>query len=79
MSTLVQITALPHELEDHHLLLNRVIRKSNIRKDDIGDWRIRKRSIDARKKPVDSICKSKYGRYGEEKISIPPYVPQRCF
>lgn len=76
MSTLVQITALPSEQEDHHLLLNRAIRKSNIRKDEIGDWRIRKRSIDARKKPVRLNLQIEIWKNGEEKVSIPPYVPQ---
>ncbi len=76
MSTLVQITALPHEQHDHDLLLNRVVRKSNIRKDDIGDWRIRKRSIDARKKPVRLNLQIEIWKHGEEKLTIPPYVPQ---
>ena len=67
MSTLVQITALPRELEDHHLLLNRAIKKSNIRKDDIGDWRIRKRSIDARKKPVKLNLQIEIWKHGEER------------
>ncbi|MGA8855092.1 MAG: NAD(P)/FAD-dependent oxidoreductase, partial [Christiangramia sp.] len=76
MSTLVQITALPHEQDDNELLLNRAIRKSNIRKDDIGAWRIRKRSIDARKKPVRLNLQIEIWKVGEEKVSIPPYVPQ---
>jgi len=71
MSTLVQIAALPQELEDHHLLLNRAVKKSNIRKDDIGDWRIRKRSIDARKKPVKLNLQIEIWKRGEEKIDKP--------
>lgn len=67
MSTLVQITALPRELEDHHLLLNRAVKKSNIRKDDIRDWSIRKRSIDARKKPVKLNLQIEIWKHGEEK------------
>ena len=76
MSTLVQITALPDELEDHHLLLNRAVKKSKIRKDDIEDWRIRKRSIDARNKPVRFNLQIEIWKYGEEKKPVAPFVSQ---
>ena len=76
MSTLVQITALPQEQEDHDLLLNRAIRKSKIRKDDISDWRIRKRSIDARRKPVLLNLQIEIWKVGEEKVDIPPFIPK---
>ncbi|MCM4155207.1 FAD-dependent protein [Gramella sp. AN32] len=76
MSTLVQITAFPKEQKDHELLLNRAIQKSLIRKDDIADWRIRKRSIDARKKPVCLNLQIEIWKRGEEKLNISPFVPQ---
>ena len=76
MSTLVQITALPQEQEDRDLLLNRAIRKSNIRKDDIEDWRIRKRSIDARRKPVRLNLQIEIWKRGEQKTEISSFVPK---
>ncbi|WP_300433943.1 NAD(P)/FAD-dependent oxidoreductase [Christiangramia sp.] len=76
MSTLVQITALPQELEDRHLLLNRVVKKSKIRKDDIKDWRIRKRSIDARNKPVRFTLQIEVWNHGEEKKPLTPFILQ---
>ena len=75
MSTLVQITALPQEQEDQDLLLNRAIRKSKIRKDDIEDWRIRKRSIDARRKPVRLNLQIEIWKRGELKTAISSFIP----
>ncbi|WP_026932696.1 NAD(P)/FAD-dependent oxidoreductase [Christiangramia echinicola] len=74
MSTLVQITALPQEQEDRDLLLNRAIQKSRIRKDDIQDWRIRKRSIDARRKPVRLNLQVEIWKRGEQKTEISSFV-----
>ncbi|WP_028374668.1 NAD(P)/FAD-dependent oxidoreductase [Leeuwenhoekiella sp. MAR_2009_132] len=52
MSTLISLNILPEELENTDLILRSASKKANIKPDQISDWRIRKRSIDARKKPV---------------------------
>ncbi len=52
MSTLVQISILPHKQEDLDYILELALEKAKMRRKDIIDWRIRKRSIDARRKPV---------------------------
>ena len=52
MSILVQITLLPHKQEDESYILDLAFDKAKLRMADISDWRIRKRSIDARKSPV---------------------------
>lgn len=52
MSILVPITILPHHLEDEDHILDKVFEKVDMRMDDVQDWRIRKRSIDARQKRV---------------------------
>jgi len=47
---IVQIQILPHEIEDENLILSKALSKSKAQ--DYSFFRIRKRSIDARKKPV---------------------------
>lgn len=45
---IVQIQILPHEIEDENLILSKALSKSKAQ--DYSFFRIRKRSIDARKK-----------------------------
>jgi len=52
MSTLVQLSILPRQQEDTHFILEEGLKKAHLRKSDIKEWRIRKRSIDARRKPI---------------------------
>ena len=52
MSQLVQISILPHHLEDEDHILQKVFEKVDLRIDDVQKWNIRKRSIDARQKKV---------------------------
>ncbi len=52
MSTLIQIAVLPHQQEDLDYILELALEKENLRREGISDWRIRKRSIDARRKPI---------------------------
>lgn len=52
MNTLVQITVLPHQQEDEALILRLAQKKAKINVKDFAGWRVRKRSIDARRKPV---------------------------
>lgn len=52
MSTLIQISLAPQKQEDLDYILELALEKGKLRRNDIIDWRIRKRSIDARRKPV---------------------------
>jgi hypothetical protein len=52
MSTLVQISILPHELENEILILKTALSKAKMSEEYLSDWNIRKRSIDARQKKV---------------------------
>ena len=52
MSTLVSLSILPSELENTDYILKAALKKAAINPANVADWRIRKRSIDARKKPV---------------------------
>ena len=52
MSTLVSLSILPNELENTDYILKAALKKAAINPANVADWRIRKRSIDARKKPV---------------------------
>lgn len=52
MSTLAQISVLPHQQEEKDLILKLALKKSKIQENKVREWRIRKRSIDARRAPV---------------------------
>ncbi len=75
MSTLVQISILPHEQEDEAMLLNLALDKSKILKESVKEWRIRKRSIDARKAPVKMNLQIEIWLENEERIGIDPFIP----
>jgi len=66
MSTLVQITILPHQQEDNDLILSLAKEKGKIKEVDYHNWRIRKRSIDARRKPVKLNLQIEFWKKGEE-------------
>ena len=76
MSTLIQISILPHEQEDEALLLELALEKTKILKKDVCDWRIRKRSIDARRAPVKMNLQIEIWLENDEKKEIHPFVPQ---
>ena len=76
MSTLIQISILPHKQEDENYILDLAFEKARLRKSDIKDWRIRKRSIDARRAPVKLNLQIEFWLKDEEILSIPPFVPQ---
>jgi uncharacterized FAD-dependent dehydrogenase len=52
MSQLVHITVLPEYLEDKDYLWQQIVKKIALDKNDVQQWHIRKRSIDARQKKV---------------------------
>ena len=76
MSTLVQISVLPRQIEDDDYVLEVALEKAKLRKDLIVDWRIRKRSIDARRKPIKFNLQIEFWLKGEQKEQIPPFIPQ---
>ncbi len=76
MSTLIQISILPHEQEDEAKLLKLALDKSEIQEADVVDWRIRKRSIDARKAPVRMNLQIEIWLENDERIGIHPFVHQ---
>jgi uncharacterized FAD-dependent dehydrogenase len=75
MSRLVQISLVPHKQEDENYILDLAFAKAKLRRSDIKDWRIRKRSIDARRAPVKLSLQVEFWLKGEEQSSIPPFVP----
>ena len=52
MSVLIQIATSPEKASDSLFVLNTALKKGRIKSEMVKDWRIRKRSIDARKSPV---------------------------
>lgn len=76
MSRLVQIAVLPRQQEDLDFILERALEKEKLRKENISDWRIRKRSIDARRKPIKINLQIELWLKGEKRETIPPFVPK---
>lgn len=76
MSTLVQISVLPHQQEDEAMLLNLALDKANMLKKDVREWRVRKRSIDARKAPVKMNLQIEIWQGNDQREGIHPFVPQ---
>jgi len=76
MSRLVQIAVLPRQQEDLDFILELALTKEKLRKSNISDWRIRKRSIDARQKPVKINLQIELWENGEKREIIPPFSPQ---
>ncbi len=76
MSVLVQIAILPHKQKDESYLLDLALNKANLRMDALQDWRIRKRSIDARRKPVKLNLQLEFWLKGEIRESISSYLPK---
>jgi len=76
MSTLVQISILARQQEDEAFILDVALEKAKLRKNDIKDWRIRKRSIDARREPIKINLQIEFWLQHEERDIIPPFVPK---
>ncbi|MDT0678000.1 NAD(P)/FAD-dependent oxidoreductase [Autumnicola musiva] len=77
MSTLVQISILPHQQENKDVVLQLALEKAKLKKAKLGDWRIRKRSIDARRKPVKLNLQVELWQKDEVGTEIPVYLPQQ--
>jgi len=76
MSTLVQIHVLPHQAEDDDYIAEKAFAKARLRADDVREWDIRKRSIDARKSPVRISLQIEFWKNDEVRESLPAFVPQ---
>ncbi|MBW2962679.1 NAD(P)/FAD-dependent oxidoreductase [Mesonia aestuariivivens] len=76
MSQLIQITILPEQQEDKDFILKRGLEKAMLKPNDISDWRIRKRSIDARQKKIKLNLQLEFWDKGETRSKIPPFIPQ---
>ncbi|WP_271425245.1 NAD(P)/FAD-dependent oxidoreductase [Aequorivita sinensis] len=77
MSIIVQIAVSPQQLEDLDFILGLALKKEKLRKKEIGDWRIRKRSIDARNSPIKINLQIELWLFEELREQIPPYIPQK--
>lgn len=77
MSIIVQIAVSPQQLEDLDFILGLALKKEKLRKKEIGDWRIRKRSIDARNRRIKINLQIELWLFEELREQIPPYIPQK--
>ena len=68
MSVLVQITIKPAQLKDTDFILKSSLFKAKLRAADIIDWRIRKRSIDARKASIKLNLQIEFWLLGETRL-----------
>lgn len=76
MSTLVQISILPNQQDDEVLILKTALKKANFKEGEISDWRIRKRSIDARQSYVKLNLQIEFWSKDEKREEISPFVAQ---
>ena len=76
MSIQVQISILPHQRDDYDFILEVALEKAKLRKNDIKEWRIRKRSIDARRVPIKINLQIEFWKPNEVREKIPPFVAQ---
>lgn len=77
MSTLVQILIAPQKQNDEAYVLELALEKAKLRRADISDWRIRKRSIDARRAPVKLNLQIELWAKGETRELIPEFLPKQ--
>jgi uncharacterized FAD-dependent dehydrogenase len=75
-SKLIQISILPRQQDDENYILECALEKAKLRSNDIGDWRIRKRSIDARRTPIKINLQVEFWNKNETRSDIPPFIPQ---
>ena len=76
MSTLIQISILPRQQEDETYILDVALEKAKLRINEIKEWRIRKRSIDARREPIKINLQIEFWLLGEIREIITPFIPQ---
>jgi len=76
MSILVQITIKPAQQKNTDFILKSSLFKAKLRAADISDWRIRKRSIDARNSSIKLNLQIEFWLLGETRIQPQSFVPQ---
>tara|TARA_B110000459_G_scaffold111422_1_gene123539 strand:+ start:161 stop:1726 length:1566 start_codon:yes stop_codon:yes gene_type:complete len=76
MSVLVQITIKPAQQKDKEFILKSSLFKAKLRSGDIIDWRIRKRSIDARKASIKLNLQVEFWLLGETRTKLQSFVSQ---
>jgi uncharacterized FAD-dependent dehydrogenase len=76
MSILVHISVLPRQQEDEPFIKELALTKANLYAIDIGQWRIRKRSIDARRVPIKINLQVEFWLLNEQKEAIPAFIAQ---
>jgi uncharacterized FAD-dependent dehydrogenase len=76
MSTLVQIVIKPHQQEDQALLLKLGLQKARLKPGDILDWRIRKKSLDARNTNIKLNIQLEFWTVGEKREPIAAWQPK---
>lgn len=76
MSTLIQISVLPHEQEDETTLLRMAVAKAKLKQNDVREWRVRKRSIDARRAPIKINLQLELWLTNDQRDSLSPFIPQ---
>ena len=79
MSVLVQISIKPAQLKDTDFILKSSLFKAKIRSADITDWRIRKRSIDARKTSIKLNLQIEFWLLGETRTQPQSFVSQDVY
>ena len=73
MSQLIQISILPEQQDDHTFILKCGLEKAKLKMPEVVDWRIRKRSIDARHKQIKLNLQLEFWLQGEKKeVSCSP-------
>ena len=68
MSVLVQISIKPARQNDKDFILKSSLFKAKLQSKDINDWRIRKRSIDARQTSIKLNLQIEFWLVGETRI-----------
>ena len=76
MSRLVQIQLAPEKQDDHNYILELALEKAKLQMSKVCDWRIRKRSIDARRAPVKLNLQIEFWLKGEVKEKITSFTPK---
>lgn len=76
MSTLVQINIHPEKQDNQDYILELALEKLKLRRTHVSDWRIRKKSIDARRSPVKLNLQIEVWGKDEKRHIIPPFIPK---
>ena len=73
MSVLVQIVIKPQQQEDKDFILKIGLQKARLNPSDIVDWRVRKKSLDARNTTIKLNLQLEFWKLGEERQPVTPW------